>query len=55
MTRIYYTTKDGDRKELLILANDDSIGQKEAVRLEQDGNTVWMVELNAHAKELKNA
>lgn len=52
MTRIHYTNKDGESKELLILANDDSVGQREAVKLEEEGNTVWMVELNAHAKEL---
>lgn len=50
MTRIYYTNKDGESKELLILANDDSVGKTEAQKLEEQGNIVWMVELNAHAK-----
>lgn len=51
MTRIYYTDKDGNSKEMLILANDDSIGQLEADKLTENGNSVYLVEFNAHAKD----
>lgn len=52
MTRIHYTNASGESKELLVLANDDSVGRSVAEKLEQEGNAVWLVEFNAHATEL---